>query len=117
MLLSSILYQFKGKTVHDFYRSYFKFDFEHVLCNAHLLRELIFEKEENLQKWAGKMIELLLKIKKQILPRLVQNIILHNFSFIKTTTIAPQKAELLKDLKDSVDQINSFKKGKRLCHR
>jgi len=43
--------------------------------------------------------------------------VLHNFSFIKTTTITPQKADLLKDLKNSVDQINSFKKGKRLCHR
>ena len=38
--------------------------------------------------------------------------VLHNFSFVKTTTITPQKAEVLKDLKNSVDQINSFKKGK-----
>lgn len=58
-----ILSKFKGKTVHDFYRSYFTFDFEHILCNAHLLRELIFEREQNLQKWAGKMIDLLLEIK------------------------------------------------------
>jgi hypothetical protein len=38
--------------------------------------------------------------------------VLQNFSFVKTTTITPPKAELLKDLKDSVDQINAFKKGK-----
>ncbi|MDX1957935.1 MAG: hypothetical protein SFU98_05145 [Leptospiraceae bacterium] len=38
--------------------------------------------------------------------------VLHNFSFIKTTTITPIKAELLKDLKDSIEEVNSFKKGK-----
>lgn len=58
-----ILPNFKGKVVHDFFRSYFQFDFQHVLCNAHLLRELIFEAEEQMQIWAKKMIELLLEIK------------------------------------------------------
>ncbi len=37
-----ILPAFKGKSVHDFYKSYFKYTCEHILCNAHLLRELIF---------------------------------------------------------------------------
>jgi transposase len=58
-----ILSKFKGKAVHDFYRSYLTFDFEHILCNAHLLRELIFEHEQNLQNWAGNMFKLLLEIK------------------------------------------------------
>ncbi len=61
-----ILSNFTKKVVHDFYKSYFQFDYEHVLCNAHLLRELIFEKEVNLQTWAGQMIELLLKIKEKV---------------------------------------------------
>lgn len=61
-----ILSKLKGKAVHDFFKSYFKFDFEHVLCNAHLLRELIFESEQNKQKWAGEMITLLLAIKSNV---------------------------------------------------
>ena len=61
-----ILPNFKGKTVHDFYRSYFTFDVQHILCNAHLLRELIFEYEQNLQKWAGRMIQLLVEIKETV---------------------------------------------------
>ena len=61
-----ILPNFKGKTVHDFYPSYFQFDIEHILCNAHLLRELVFEYEQNSQKWAGEMINLLLKIKEKV---------------------------------------------------
>lgn len=61
-----ILPKFHGKSVHDFYSSYFKFDVQHILCNAHLLRELIFEYEQNLHGWAGKMIDLLLEIKEKV---------------------------------------------------
>ena len=38
--------------------------------------------------------------------------VLHNFSYIKTTMITARKAELLQDLKDSVGELNSYKKGK-----
>lgn len=38
--------------------------------------------------------------------------VLHNFSFVKTTTITDKKAEFIKDLKDSVNQVNAFKKRK-----
>ena len=61
-----ILSKYDGKAVHDFFKSYFKFDFEHILCNAHLLRELIFESEQNKQKWASEMIALLLAIKSTV---------------------------------------------------
>ena len=61
-----ILPAFKGKSVHDFYKSYFKYTCEHILCNAHLLRELIFEFEVCAQDWANKMIALLLEIKEEV---------------------------------------------------
>jgi len=61
-----ILPLFKGKSVHDFCRSYFTFTVQHILCNAHLLRELIFEHEHNRKKWAESMMTLLLKIKKSV---------------------------------------------------
>ena len=61
-----ILSAFKGKSVHDYYKSYFKYTCEHILCNAHLLRELIFEFEVCAQEWANKMIALLLEIKEEV---------------------------------------------------
>lgn len=39
--------------------------------------------------------------------------ILKNFSFVKTvTTITPAKGELMKDIKESVDELNLIKEGK-----
>ena len=57
-----ILPLFKGIAVHDFWKSYYKYDCEHSLCNAHLLRDLIFIKERFNQKWAEELINLLLKL-------------------------------------------------------
>ena len=61
-----ILSAYKGKSVHDYFKSYFKYTCEHILCNAHLLRELIFEFEIRAQDWANKMITLLLEIKEDV---------------------------------------------------
>jgi transposase len=59
-----ILARRKGKVVHDGYSSYTQYpDVDHILCNAHHLRELVFIAEQYEQPWAGKMIELLVEIK------------------------------------------------------
>jgi len=59
-----ILPQRKGIVVHDGYSSYTQYpDAEHVLCNAHHLRELVFIEEQYEQEWAGEMIKLLVEIK------------------------------------------------------
>ena len=59
-----ILPQRQGAIVHDGYSSYTQYpDAEHVLCNAHHLRELVFIAEQYEQKWAEGMIELLVEIK------------------------------------------------------
>lgn len=55
----NILPHFNGYLVHDFWKPYLKYDCNHSLCNAHLLRELKFLLEEQHQTWAGKMSHLL----------------------------------------------------------
>jgi len=53
---------FKGKAVHDFWKPYLAYeDIIHCLCVAHLLRELKMAHEQFGQKWAGRMIDLLVK--------------------------------------------------------
>jgi len=58
-----ILAHFGGRLVHDFWKTYFRYDCDHGLCNEHLLRELKFLHEEHHQTWAGKMSALLLDMK------------------------------------------------------
>jgi len=57
-----ILPKFKGKAVHDGFKSYSQYECIHHLCNAHHLRELIFIHERFNQAWAEEMIQLLCKI-------------------------------------------------------
>ena len=62
----NILPRFKGRVVHDDLPSYFQYDFQHALCNAHHLRVLLFLQERYPQKWIEPLIALLLKIKKKV---------------------------------------------------
>ncbi len=58
-----ILPNFSGRIIHDFWKPYFTFDCTHGLCNAHILRELIFLHEQENQIWAAEMHDLLLEIR------------------------------------------------------
>lgn len=59
---AGILFAYRGRAVHDFWRSYFDYDGDHALGNGHLLRGLIFLWEEQSQKWAKAMNDHLLAI-------------------------------------------------------
>jgi transposase len=61
----SLLPLYRGRAVHDGWKSYFSYGCEHALCNAHHIRELSFIFEQYGQKWARGMKELLLEIKER----------------------------------------------------
>jgi transposase len=55
-----ILPKLLGVLVHDCWAPYWQLDCIHALCNAHLLRELVYVKEITTQAWPQKMMDLLL---------------------------------------------------------
>ena len=57
-----ILPEFNGILMHDCWKSYFLYECEHALCNAHHVRELKFIYENHNMKWADKMLGLLIDI-------------------------------------------------------
>jgi transposase len=57
-----ILKDFHGTLCHDHWRPYFIYQCIHALCNAHHLRELQRAFEQDDQKWAMSMKELLIEI-------------------------------------------------------
>ena len=62
-----ILPFYEGTAIHDHLKSYFTYDCcKHGLCNTHHLRELTYLEERHKQKWASKMIKLLLQIKEAV---------------------------------------------------
>jgi len=62
-----ILPHFRGRAVHDAWRSYFQFeDCSHALCNVHHLRELQFIVDQYQQPWASQMIDLFYDSKAEI---------------------------------------------------
>ncbi len=56
-------------------------------------------------------MKILLEVKDEKAPHLVA--ILKKLKFVKTTTISPAKALLLKEMKEAVDELNLIKKGKK----
>jgi len=59
-----ILPKFNGTLVHDFWKAYLNYSCRHALCNAHLLRELIYLQEQEQQAWAGHLLDLLTEMNK-----------------------------------------------------
>lgn len=50
-----------GVLIHDCWAPYWQLDGPHALCNAHLLRELLYVKELTGERWPARMSELLLR--------------------------------------------------------
>jgi hypothetical protein len=67
LLQSSVIHSdetgYDGVVVHDFWKAYYRYLCDHGLCDAHLLRELIFISENYKQEWSEEMTDLLLVIK------------------------------------------------------
>lgn len=61
-----ILPFYVGILCHDHWKPYYKYSCTHALCNAHHLRELTFAFEEDGQKWAKKMYDLLQEINEKV---------------------------------------------------
>ena len=61
-----ILPAFKGVLCHDHWKPYYKLDCKHALCNAHHLRELTRAYEEDGQKWAQDLSNLLVTINNEV---------------------------------------------------
>jgi len=57
-----VLPNFHGTLVHDHWKPYYLYRCIHALCNAHHLRELTHAFEEDEQRWAKDMRDLLLAI-------------------------------------------------------
>jgi transposase len=90
----NILPRFKGRAVHDDLASYFQYEVEHALCNAHHLRTLLFLLERYPQKWVQDLIELLLKIKEKV--EAVQRKTETALSIRQTNTFSQTYDELVK---------------------
>ena len=59
---AGILPSYTGTVIHDRFASYFNYSYSHGLCNAHILRELIFMEEQG-HHWAKQIKNLLLNAK------------------------------------------------------
>lgn len=62
----ALLPRFTGRLIHDCLSAYFELKCLHGLCNAHLLRELTFLHEVLHQKWAARMLDLLMRMHRSV---------------------------------------------------
>jgi transposase len=62
MKAMGVLEHFRGTLCHDHWKAYFQFNCTHALCNAHHLRELESAWEQDAQRWARQMQDLLLEM-------------------------------------------------------
>lgn len=62
-----ILPEFKGILCHDHWKPYYKIGCTHALCNAHHLRELTRAFEQDAQKWAQDLSNLLVTINNKVI--------------------------------------------------
>ncbi|VAW12926.1 hypothetical protein MNBD_BACTEROID03-1445, partial [hydrothermal vent metagenome] len=53
---------YNGNLVHDRFSPYFSYDCEHSLCNAHILRELLYLWESRQVKWSKDLSDLLVNV-------------------------------------------------------
>jgi transposase len=58
-----ILEHYKGTLIHDRFSSYFGYGCDHSLCNAHILRDLIYVEETFNASWAKQIKTLLIEAK------------------------------------------------------
>jgi transposase len=58
-----ILEHYNGTLVHDRFSSYFSYSCDHSLCNAHILRDLVFVEENFNADWAKQIRKLICKAK------------------------------------------------------
>jgi transposase len=59
-----LLEPYKGTLIHDRFSSYFSYNCDHGLCNAHILRDLVYVEEAFDADWAKWIRELLVRAKK-----------------------------------------------------
>ena len=59
-----ILPRLLGTAVHDCWAAYWRLhNCQHALCNAHLLRELTFQRQPMRQRWPNQMVDLLIRVR------------------------------------------------------
>lgn len=62
----NILPAYKGRLIHDFWKSYYEFGCDHSLCNSHHLRDLNFCHEQEKSIWALNARQLLLGLHEKV---------------------------------------------------
>jgi len=100
-----------GWSVHDFWKSYLKYEqARHSLCNAHLIRELIFLLEQHQQGWASELLDLLLDIKQAVETARQEQ---HNALLPEKVTDFEMRYEQLVTLGEQANPPNTRREGQR----